>query len=249
MENILYLNKIEPQKATVKRLSNNTMQILTNEPPNISGFHLITDSGSVYGKYEDYTTLYKQLDNGFILSNDGSVYIEPEPLPDPEPYIPTLNDIKESKKKEIEVQYNAAYSIGTVASFENGNSVQIPNIDNDMLIAIGTAYNSAIALLESGSFETMIPFDISNVCNSYTPLNIIQIYVAIQTLVIYNRSLKNELFSTIERCDSIDAVNALTYNVESLDDTGLISFQNSINDGQNVINEIFSKYISAGTNA
>lgn len=249
MENILFTNMDTSYKAHVKRLSENTIQITTEEKPNIAGFHLITDSGSVFGKYEDYTTLYKQLDDGFILSNDGSVYIEPDPIPEPEPYIPTLEEAKENKKSEFESQYNAAYSVGTTASLGNGNSVHIPNIDSDMLIAIGTAYNSAIALLESGAFETMIPFDISNVCNSYTPLDIIQIYVAIQTLVIYNRSLKNELFATIERCDSIDLVNSLKYDVESLDNIGLMSFQNSINDGQNVINEIFSKYISAGTNA
>lgn len=204
MENILFTNMDIPFKAHVKKLSENTIQITTEAKPNIAGFHLITDSGAVYGKYEDYTTLYRQLDDRFILSNDGSIYIEPEPIPEPEPYIPTLEEVKNNKKRELEIQYNAAFSVGTVASLENGNSIQIPNIDNDILIVIGTAYNSAIALLESGSFETMIPFDISNVCNSYTPLDIIQIYVAIQTLVIYNRSLKNELFATIERCDSID---------------------------------------------
>lgn len=118
-----------------------------------------------------------------------------------------------------------------------------------MLIAIGTAYNSAIVLLESGSTDTKIPFDISQVCNSYIPLDIMKIYISIQSLVIYNRSLKNELLSTLDRCDSIESINNLIYNENSLDEVSLSLFKKSINDGQNVINEILSKYISAGENA
>ncbi len=248
MENILFLNKENCIEGQVTQISPHTIQILTDSEINISGFCLITDEGNVYGEYKDYTTLYKEINDGFILSNDESVYTEPQPLPDPEPYIPTLDEVKKYKKAEIDSLYYEAYSLGTTACLENGESIQIPNINNDLLIAIGTAYNSAIALLDSDSTETVIPFDISDVCNSYTPLDIIRIYVAIQTLVIYNRSLKNELLATIGRCDSISSVNSLTYNTESLDEIGLISFQNSINDGQNVINEIFSKYISAGGN-
>lgn len=43
--------------------------------------------GEVFGRYAGYDTIYRELENGYILSCDGSVYVEPpepEPLPDPE---------------------------------------------------------------------------------------------------------------------------------------------------------------------
>ena len=37
------------------------------------------DSKRIYGKYYEYTTLYRKIDGGYILSNDGSIYVEPDP--------------------------------------------------------------------------------------------------------------------------------------------------------------------------
>ena len=41
----------------------------------------------VFGRYEGFDTVYRELENGYILSNDGSAYVEP-PEPDPIPDIP-----------------------------------------------------------------------------------------------------------------------------------------------------------------
>lgn len=251
MQNILFVNKDTYSKANVKKLSEHTILIITDKQPNVSGFCLVTDSGDIYGKYYDYTTLYRKVEEGYILSNDDSVYIEPKPeIPvEDQPYEPTIDEVKNKKKMELENCYLRIYSLGTDTTLSNKSVIHIPNIDNDMLIAIGTAYNSAVVLLESGSTDTKIPFDISQVCNSYIPLDIMRIYIAIQSLVIYNRSLKNELLSTLDRCDSIESVNELIYDESYLDEIGLSSFKKSISDGQNVINEILSKYIPTGENA
>lgn len=69
----------------------------------------------IIGKYEGYTTIYKELEDGFILSNDGSVYVEPEVpeivdpiIPDPEEPIvpaPTLEErITDMEKWKNEVE-------------------------------------------------------------------------------------------------------------------------------------------------
>lgn len=251
MQNILFSNKDTSLKVEVKKLSDHTILIITDTQPNISGFCLVTDSGNIYGKYYDYTTIYRKVDDGYILSDDGSVYVEPDPeIPvEEQPYEPTIDEVRNTKRMEIENCYLELYTLGTDATLSDNSVIHIPNIDNDMLIAIGTAYNSAVVLLESGSTDTRIPFDISQVCNSYTPLDIIMIYIAIQTLVVYNRSLKNELLSTLDKCNTIESVNDLNYNANSLGESELLSLQKSINDGQNVINEILSKYIPVGENA
>lgn len=245
MQNIIFTNSENPILAEIQRLSEHTIKIKTNQVPNSSGFNLVTDSKEIYGNYEDYTTIFRELEDGYILSNDKSTYVEPVPpsITESTPYTPTIDDIKKEQQKKINDDYNSSYLVGTNVILCNGLNTHISNIDNELLISIATAYNSAVVLLESGSKNTMIPFDISGVCDSYTPLDIINIYIAIQKLVIYNRSLKNELFATIERCKTIDEIQQIEYNSESLDAVSLLSFQNSIHDGENVINEILSKYI------
>lgn len=54
----------------------------------LESVELQNQHGIVFGKYGGYDTVYKELENGYILSNDGSMYVEP-PEPDPTPDIPT----------------------------------------------------------------------------------------------------------------------------------------------------------------
>lgn len=82
--------------ATVYRYSSNTYceiifdQEYTNVPIDLlaldtSYFELLTDDGVyVYGKFSGYNTIYRMIENGFILSSDGSVYEEPEEPEEPE---------------------------------------------------------------------------------------------------------------------------------------------------------------------
>lgn len=92
--NILFLNQEEPVMGTVTVQDLHHVKI-KGASQNLSGFHLVTDDGQAYGKYEAYTTLYRTIEDGYILSDDGSVYVEPDPEPEPEPYVPTLEEIQE----------------------------------------------------------------------------------------------------------------------------------------------------------
>lgn len=99
-------------KATVYRYSYNTYceiifdQEYVNVPTDLltldtSYFELLTDDEVyVYGKFSGYSTIYKLIENGFILSNDGSVYEEPEPEEPGEPEeIVTEEQILEERKE------------------------------------------------------------------------------------------------------------------------------------------------------
>ena len=76
----------------------------------------------VFGKYEDYTTLYRTLETGFQLSNDGSVYVEPEPtpVPEPEPYEPTLEEVQEAKVLEMNAAQQSTIEYGVDVQLTNG---------------------------------------------------------------------------------------------------------------------------------
>ena len=70
--NILFLNQEEPVMGTVTVQDLHHVKI-EGASQNLSGFHLVTDDGQAYGKYEAYTTLYRTIEDGYILSDDGSI--------------------------------------------------------------------------------------------------------------------------------------------------------------------------------
>jgi len=58
------------------------------------------DNGMEVGHYENFTTVYLVKDEATIqYSNDGSVYVEPEPIPIPEPYVPTEEELAEIERQ------------------------------------------------------------------------------------------------------------------------------------------------------
>ena len=64
---------------------------------------LITTGGVEADTLTGYNTVYRQEGQTVWLSNDGSVYQEPVPMPEPEPYDPPLSDLQAAKKSEIDV--------------------------------------------------------------------------------------------------------------------------------------------------
>lgn len=82
MGNARFKGYQEVFQINIKNINNNMVQLYTPIPnANITaGFELLTNSGKVYGNYLDYTTLFRKMEDGsVVLSNDGSVYIPPEP--------------------------------------------------------------------------------------------------------------------------------------------------------------------------
>ena len=154
MINIKFLDEESIKQADVKRISGNILEI-TGVDQNISGFHLITDNGDVFGKYEDYTTLYRTLETGFQLSNDGSVYVEPEPTPVPEPYEPTLEEVQEAKVLEMNAAQQATIEYGVDVQLTSGTTERfsLTQYDQQSLMGLQT-------LVDAG--QESIPWHNSN---------------------------------------------------------------------------------------
>jgi hypothetical protein len=87
---ILFNDKKKPVEAQAEKLNNNHIEI-TGCAVNTSGFSYYQDAEMKrkYGDFNDYKTLYRDLGDSYILSNNGSVYPEPS---NPEEKEPTLKD-------------------------------------------------------------------------------------------------------------------------------------------------------------
>lgn len=89
----------------------------------LSDLQLLNDNGRVFGTYSGYDTVYRELEDGsVILSNDGSVYSEPEvPEPEvPEPYVPTLEEMKTMKQEEVHADCSKAIYAGINVNLSTG---------------------------------------------------------------------------------------------------------------------------------
>lgn len=210
MQNILFLNRKTPAKAEVKKLSEHTIQILTDAAVNTSGFHLLNAFGSVYGKYEDYTTLYREVDGGFILSNDGSVYVEPEPIPEPEPYVPTLEEIQEAKVSEMNAVQQAVIQQGVNVTLTDGSVEHFTLTDHDQTSLMGLQ-----SQVESG--EEQIPWhtsDESEHCKFYSNADMALITSAAMAWVTWHVTYFRDLRIYIRALQEKEEVEAITYGID-----------------------------------
>lgn len=108
---IKFNNKKSPVEAQAKKLDNHRIEI-SGCAINTSGFLYYQDKEMkrLYGDYSGFTTLYQELDESFILSDNGSVH--PEPV-EPEPYEPTLKDEVEILKAAVNELQNDMQSINS----------------------------------------------------------------------------------------------------------------------------------------
>lgn len=85
MENIRFKGSKKTYPVEFVRLCDNRILIISQDlkvtTVNTEEIELVNDEGEAYGIYEGYNTLYQEIDGGFILSNDGSVYEEIIPKP------------------------------------------------------------------------------------------------------------------------------------------------------------------------
>lgn len=98
---ILFKDKKQPIKVQVRKLSEHQIEIM-GCPVNISGFTYYHDAEMKhqYGDFSKFTTLYRELDESYILSDDNSIY--PEESETAETPEPPLREVVQLLKKELE---------------------------------------------------------------------------------------------------------------------------------------------------
>ena len=81
-------------------------------PQTTSGFKFYLDNDMMVGDYSEFTTIYRVIDSNTIqYSNDSSIYVEPEPIPVPEPYVPTEEELAEIERQNKIAEINSKISV------------------------------------------------------------------------------------------------------------------------------------------
>ena len=205
---VLFLDNTGTVEASVKKLGDHLIQISGAEV-NLSGFHLLNDAGSVFGKYDGFKTLYKENEDSYILSNDGSVYVEPvepEPMPEPEP---TLDEVKEAKVAEMNKTQQDAIQSGVDVTLSDGSTEHFSLTERDQTSLVGLQAQVAIGA-ENIPWHTS---DEDEHCKFYSNADMAKITSSALSYVTWHVTYFRDLRIYIRSLESKEEVERVTYGM------------------------------------
>lgn len=206
----IYNIKISVQRAGIVVLHNP----LPEGVDVTAGFEVLTSDkdGKVYGKYLDYTTIYREMDDGSIaLSNDGSVWTppaEPEPIPEPEPYVPTLEEVKLWKKNEISTACEKIIHDGIDVVMPDGSVEHFSLESNDQINLFGKQAQLAAGVTQLEYHQDGHP------CRYYTAEEMRLIIKEAMEHVSYHTTYCNAMNMWIAGAETVEEVNAIFYGAD-----------------------------------
>ena len=173
-------------------------------PEDTSLIRIQTAAGAIYGKIEGYTTVYKALDDGVILSNDGSVYQEPEL---PEPYVPTLAELQATKKTEVSAACEQIIYAGIMVQLPDGPE-HFSLTEKDQINLFGKQ-----AQLAAGADRLEYHQD-GHPCKYYSVAEMQQIVTAAMEHVSYHTTYCNSLNMWISGTEKAEELEVIFYGAD-----------------------------------
>ena len=217
MAYLKFLNSSKIYKCTVIPQDNTvTLKFDSDMEVSNAGFDLYldekcqTDIG--VGYYRDFTTIYRNDDttaeyNGYQLSNDGSIYREPDPIPEEPTYEPTLEELKASKIEEMKLVEQQVLSNGIDVDISTGRE-HFPLGDKDMLYLLGLQ-----SMVAAG--QENIPWhngDENKPCKFYSNSDMTKIQETAMGFVVYNETRLRDLTRFINSLTDKESVKSITYS-------------------------------------
>ena len=187
-----------------------------------SGFRLYLDAAGdldIGGEdYLGYTTIYRNDDvtavyNGYQLSNDGSVWIPPEPIPEPEPEPmpePTLEELREAKVQEMNALQQTTIQSGVNVTLSDGTVEHFTLTEHDQTSLVGLQSQVAAG-------EESIPWHTSDEgehCKFYSNADMGLIITQAMSWVTWHVTYFRDLRIYIRSLETKEEVAAVVYGME-----------------------------------
>ena len=201
------------------QIGNNQVRLIFhNEIPDsgvlLSGFNLVNEyNGIIQTKREDYKYLYRTYEDDphkVELCNDGLSYVPPEPMQEPEPYVPTLEEIQEAKVAEMNAAQQAAIASGINVTLTDGTVEHFTLTEHDQISLMGLQ-NQVQAGVEQIPWHTS---DEAEHCKLYKNADMALITDAAMLCVTWHVTYFRDLRIYIRSLDSKEAVEAVTYGMD-----------------------------------
>ena len=171
-----------------------------------------TKGGMEAGHVMGYDTVYKAEGRTVYLSNDGSIYHEPEPVIPPEPYVPTpeelLLEAQTAKKREIAEACERRIYTGVSVTLADGTVEHYSLTEHDQLNLFGKQ-----SQLATGA-EILEYHADGQPCRYYSAADMQSIIQAAMWHVSYHTTYCNALNMWIADCQTADDVRSIFYGAD-----------------------------------
>lgn len=123
-------------------------------------------------------------------------------------YVPTLEEVKESKKQEIKAMYQSVKSSGVDVTLSTGTE-HFPLTDEDITFLMGKQFEISASESEHISYQ-----DSDNHCKFYSKADMQAIIQTALLFVNYQTTYKNNLCEWVDECQTTEEVELITYGTE-----------------------------------
>ena len=187
----------------------------SNEYPSfddLKGFQLLRNNGEILFDSKGYDTLYKTIGNGYLLSNDGSVYVEPSDQGGLPEYEPTLDELKSSKKQEIGVTCNSIIQAGIDVTFSDAHTEHFSLVENELQHDQLNLFGKQVQLA-SGATQLEYHQD-GQPCKYYTAEEMQLIVTTAMSFVSYHTTYCNSMNMWIKSVEAKEELEKIYYGVD-----------------------------------
>lgn len=172
---------------------------------------IYTEDGTEAATLTGYDTVYRNEGQTVYLSNDGSVYVppeDPEGILPPEPYIPSLQELKAAKKQEVTAACNQTIYAGISVTLADGNAGHYSLTVEDQLNLFGK-----LSQISAGAQQLEYHAD-GQPCRYYAASDMQRIIQEAMWHVSYHTTYCNALNMWIAGCQTEEEVSAIFYGAD-----------------------------------
>ena len=215
MAYIKFLGAEDVRKADALPMTLHTVRITGEIEPNTGGFRLYLDEKCLYpldnGEYESYTTLYREGEGWFELSDDESVYTSPDTEEDSgiaEPVPITLDAVRAAKLLEVSAACERVIYAGVDVILPGGTQEHFSLTEKDQINLFGKQAQLAAGVQQLEYHQDGHP------CRYYSQEEMQAIITAAMQHVSYHTTYCNSLNMWIKDVGTVEEINAIYYGVE-----------------------------------
>lgn len=209
MLNMNYIGDSTIYPVEFSTISDNVVQLKGDFPVLTDGFTMSRPDHDDNWDYSEYTTVYQEIDGGAQFSNDGSIYEPPEPTPEPEPYELTIEEIKEQKIKEINVEQQKIIQHGVEVTLTDGTTERFTLKDQDQMSLMGLQTLAAQGVNQIPWHEA----DNAEHCKYYSAEDMSRITGAALSFISYQVTYFRDLRIYINSMPDKESVQSVTYGM------------------------------------
>ena len=199
---IFLINEIIP-------ITQNILKIIFDSklPETYGNITTLTNGGEEAYTLNDYDTVYRDEGQTVYLSNNGSAYEAPEtsdgPGEPPEPYIPTLEELKARKRREVATECERLIYAGISVMLADGSVEHYALTIEDQLNLFGK-----LSQITAGATQLEYHAD-GKPCRYYNATDMQAIITAAMWHVSYHTTYCNALNMWIAGCQTAEEVQTI----------------------------------------